>query len=247
MRTLLFSFLCAFAAIIANASTPPEALKNVHTIVCLGDSITQQGEAKGGYVWLVRQYLTSLYPEQKFNVINAGISGHRSNDMLARLDRDVIARKPDLVTISVGINDVWHGFQDNHPGGDGPKGIPLADFAKNVDVMVTKITQAGAKAVVLSTTVITEDVKSSENKKLKAYNSALRKIAKDHDAIFVDLQKPFHNAIVMYTDTSPAHVKVLTVDGVHLNPEGNRIMAKSILNALGVTPAMRQNVRHSIE
>ncbi len=247
MRAIMLSVVSLISCVVAQAATPPILLKDVHRIVCLGDSITQQGEVKGGYVWIIKQYLTALYPDQKIEVINAGISGHRSNDMLARLEKDVLSKKPQLVTISVGINDVWHGFQDNHPKGDGPRGILLKDFTHNVDKIVSKIVNSGSKAVVLSTTVITEEPKAIENKKLLDYNRALRQIAKKHNAIFVDLQKSFHKAINLYYDTSPAHKKVLTVDGVHLNPEGNRFMAKSILNALGVTPAMRMPFKKSIE
>ena len=191
--------------------------------------------------------MTALYPEQKINVINAGIADQRSTEMLARLQKDVLSRKPNLVTISVGINDVWRGFQGNHPTGNGPQGVSLDDFTHNVEEIVSKIVKSGAKVVLLSTTVITEEPKAIENKKLLDYNRALRQIAKKHNVIFVDLQKSFHKAINLYYDPSPAHKKVMTTDGVHLNAAGNRVMAKSILNALGVTPLMRMPVRKSIE
>src|SRR4051794_31980867 len=97
--------LCLAFAQVASAQgthAPPSSLKDVHRIVCLGDSITQGGEAPGGYVWLLRRYLTALYPN--IEVINAGISGHKSTDMLERFQRDVLDKKPNLVTISVGVN-----------------------------------------------------------------------------------------------------------------------------------------------
>src|SRR3569623_1707316 len=80
----------------------PEYLKNVHRIVTLGDSITQGGAHPGGYVWLIEHDLNALYPQHKFEVVNAGISGHKSIDMLARFQRDVVDKKPDLITFSVG-------------------------------------------------------------------------------------------------------------------------------------------------
>ena len=45
----------------------------------------------------------------------AGISGHKSDQMLARLDKDVLSKKPQWMTLSCGVNDVWHG----------PRGVPL--------------------------------------------------------------------------------------------------------------------------
>ena len=41
----------------------------------------------------------------------AGIGGHKSNDMLARLERDVLSKKPQWMTLSCGVNDVWHGVR----------------------------------------------------------------------------------------------------------------------------------------
>src|ERR1044071_4716177 len=178
------ALLCVAAAHIASAQgsrQPPERIRNVHRIVCLGDSITQGGEGPGGYVWLVRHYLAALYGAPSVSegeatgieVLNAGISGHKSNDMLARFQRDVLDKKPDLVTISVGVNDVWHGFYDNHPLGDGPRGVPLSDYRRNVEHMIEQAQKSGAKVVVLSTTVIYENLDGPENVKLIGYNAAL--------------------------------------------------------------------------
>jgi acyl-CoA thioesterase-1 len=239
----LSALLCLGFVQIASAQgthAPPAPLKGIHRIVCLGDSITQAGEAPGGYVWLIRRYLTTLYPN--IEVINAGISGHKSTDMLERFQRDVLDRKPDLVTISVGVNDVWHGFYDNHPLGDGPRGVNLDDYRKNVEAMVQRATAAGARVVVLSTTVIHEELENRENAKLVGYNAALREIARKHNASFVDFQKPFQSLIKAYRSTG-ARDNLLTVDGVHMNPLGNKVMAHTVLSGLGVSPEDRNNVR----
>ncbi len=219
----------------------PLALLGVHKIVCLGDSITQGGEAPGGYVWLVRKYLSTLYPGVE--VINSGISGHKSNDMLARFDRDVLAYHPDMVTISVGVNDVWHGFYEGHPLGDGPQGVSLKDYRQNVEAMVAKAKAANVRVVVLSTTVIHEDLGNRENAKLVGYNAALRDIAHENGALFIDLQRPFHSLIKTYRATTGARDNLLTVDGVHMNPAGNRVMANAILNGLGVPSQSRLDAK----
>src|SRR5258707_12448030 len=84
---------------------PPPALQNVKTLVTLGDSITQGGAAPGGYVWLMQKYLDALYPQQGIKIVNAGISGHKSTDMAARFQKDVLDPRPQLITITVGVND----------------------------------------------------------------------------------------------------------------------------------------------
>jgi len=232
--------------IAAQAQTPPKILENVHRVVMLGDSITQFGDGPGGYVWLVRHYLNDLYPSQNIEVVNAGISGNKSTDMIARFQKDVLDKKPDLVTISVGVNDVWHGFYDNHPMGDGPKGIPLDAYTKNVDDMVTRALATGAKVVVLSATVIYENLDGNENKKAKAYNAALKDIAKKHNCLFVDYQKPFRALIETYRKDTGARDNLLTGDGVHMNPTGNKVMAYTLLQALGITPEDRAKVQDKV-
>ena len=250
MRFLLASlFIFSFGITACTAQTSPERpplLKGVHRIVCLGDSITQGGEGPGGYVWMVRHYLSALYPQQPIEVVNAGISGHKSTDMLARFQRDVLDKKPDLVTISVGVNDVWHGFYDNHPDGDGPRGIPLVEYRQHVEDMIVQAEKSGAKVVVLSTTVIHEE-DNRENAKLKNYNAALRDLAKKHHAAFVDYQKPFWVLINAYRKETGGHELLLTVDGVHMNATGNRVMAHTLLTGLGIAPAAQAAVQSAVD
>ncbi len=252
----LAAVLVLTAAVVSSGAAPlqntrPPLLKDVHRVVCLGDSITQGGEGPGGYVWLVRHYLKALYPgdagSSDIEVINSGISGHKATDMKERYQRDVLDHKPDLVTISVGVNDVWHGFYDNHPLGDGPRGVPLEKYKQLVEEMVVNAQKAHAKVVLLSTTVIHEELDSPENMKLMGYNAALRDIAKKHGAAFIDFQKPFHDLIYAYRKDTGARDLLLTVDGVHMNATGNKVMAYTILNGLGITPEARVSVQAAVD
>lgn len=238
--------VCAMAAPSQKPNVPPTILQGVHRVVCLGDSITEAGEHPGGYVWLVRHYLSNLYPGQDIETLNAGVSGHRSNDMLARFQRDVLRKKPDLVTISVGVNDVWHGFMDNHPKGDGPRGIKLEDFKSNLESMVGQAQAAGIKVVILSTTVIFEDRNSPENKKVDKYNGVLRDIAREHYCPFVDFQRPFWTILDAYHSRTGGRDNFLTVDGVHMNAEGNKVMAHTILTGLGISPKGQEAVQAQV-
>src|ERR1700722_12457149 len=133
---------------------PPKYLQNVHRIECMGASITHANDPGHGYVALLRKTLQSLYPNQNFEVTNAGISGQRAPEMLARWDKDVIQKKPDLVTGHVGTNDVWHGFDDKHPRGDGPGGIDLDTFTRDVTAMVETSIDHSIKIVLISPAVI---------------------------------------------------------------------------------------------
>ena len=239
----LFSILMAPKLSIAAA---PPALDGVHRIVCLGDSITQFGDGPGGYVWLFRHFLQHLYPSQNIEVINAGISGNKSDQMLARFQHDVLDPQPDMITISCGVNDVWHGFYDNHPNGDGPRGIKLPEYTANIEKMIDMALAKHVKVVLLSTTVIYENYDSPENIKLKSYNAALKQLAHKYKLLFIDFQPVYWKILNAYHSTG-ASINLLTVDGVHMNPAGNQLMAHVILDGLGIPIADQRSVEKSVD
>jgi acyl-CoA thioesterase-1 len=217
----------------------PGPLKNVHRIVTMGDSITQAGEQPGGYVSLLRTYFAVLYPDQHIEVMNAGISGHKSTDMEARFQKDVIAHSPDLVTISVGVNDVWHGYRDfargiDHPNGELPAGVSVSLYREKVTAMIEEAQAAKEKVALLSPTLIYENLDSVENKKMMEYVDVMRDLAREHHCMFIDMNKPFRNAIGVYQRYAGKTTNLLTSDGVHMNPAGNKLMAYTILRGLGV-------------
>ena len=189
------------------------------TIVFLGDSITHAGSQPEGYVTLFKLFCGVNGHEVR--VINAGISGHKSNDMLARLDKDVLAHHPDWVSISCGVNDVWHG----------ERGVPLPDYKKNMTEMVDRCLRNGAKVLLLTATPIYEDLNSPENQKLRTYNEFLRQLAREKHVLLCDLFQAFETVYKAKTSDE----KVLTTDGVHMNGRGNRLMAREILRGLGAS------------
>ena len=106
--TILLLLLMGLTMNDRRAEAAGKPLNKGERIVFLGDSITQAGAGEGGYVTLVKEALARQYPDLGIEVIGAGISGNRVPDLEARLDRDVIQKKPTLVVIYIGINDVWH-------------------------------------------------------------------------------------------------------------------------------------------
>lgn len=217
-------------------------LQGVHKIVCLGDSITQFGDGPNGYVGLMRAYLAQAYPQNAFEVVNAGVSGNTSNDELARFDRDVLQKKPDLLTVSVGVNDVWHGFNAQHPQGGGPGGVTLDVYRANVEKIVGQAQAQGIVVVLLSPTVIGEDLNDPRNAMAADYTQALREIARGRKCLFVDLRLPFETYLDLSRTTGHTD-NLLTGDGVHMNDWGNRVMAATILSAL-LSPAPKGVTLH---
>jgi lysophospholipase L1-like esterase len=186
----------------------------------MGDSITQQG----GYVRLTDYVLKTDYPDLKATVFNAGIGGQKAENMEPRFVHDMhLVDKPAFCFISVGINDVWHRV-----------GAPidpavLEAYKGNVIKMVDEAQAAGATAVLLTPTLIYEDLNSEGNKRLVAFVDAEKQIATDKKAVLVDL----HQMFITAEAAKPAGLR-LTADGVHMNAYGDAIMAYGVLRALGV-------------
>ena len=124
----LLSLLLAVVGPAASKDAPKEfMLKQGDLIVAMGDSITEGG----GYLKQADQVLAAQYPDLKLQKIkNAGVSGQKAEDMVKRFEKDVVAKKPAVVTISVGINDVWHRVNKPHD----PK--VLEAYKENVTKMV---------------------------------------------------------------------------------------------------------------
>ncbi len=216
MKLLVSAALCG--AIAAGEI----AVKEGEKIAFLGDSITQGGMGPTGYVSLVIHGL-------KTNGINAtavgaGISGHKSNDMLARLQRDVIDKKPHWVTVSCGVNDVWHG----------EKGVPLESYKQNLAQIVEKCQAAGIKVMILTATMITENPKDANNQKLAAYNDFLRELAKEKKCLLADLSAAMQKDLDELEKSGKKRGNLLTSDGVHMNPYGNQMMAEGVLRGFGL-------------
>lgn len=225
----LFASLIALVG-PAPADTPKELqLKKGDQIVAIGDSITQgaNNRDKTGYLDDIDALLAERYPDLKLpKVINVGISGQKAEDLVVRFKKDVVDKKPQWVTISIGINDVWHRLKDPH------KPEVLAKYTENVGKMVDMAQAAGIKVILLSPTVIQEDAAAEGNKRLAEYIAAEKKIAEEKKCQFVNLHQMFLAALAK----KPADVKGnwLTGDGVHMKPMGDALMALGALRALGV-------------
>jgi lysophospholipase L1-like esterase len=244
------SIVPMFQSSVSQATPPPivqSILAGKRRIVTVGDSITEAGKYPGGYVWLLQRYFNMLYPDRKIEIINAGISGNKAKDMQARFQKDAIDKQPDLITINVGVNDVWHAFFDFqksqfHPQGNLPAGASLAEYREKLTQMVQAAQAAGIQVALLSPTPIREVLDGPENKRLQDYIAAMREIARQNRCPFIDLNAPFREVIGSFQKHAGKTLNLLAADGVHPNPAGNRIIAFTVLRGLGVSPKDIENL-----
>ena len=226
--TLLGFLFLAIAASAALADPTPVVLKKGDRVVFLGDSITAGGNGGKGYIQVIRKHLADKKKDLDIECIGAGISGNKVPDLQKRVDKDVVAKKPTIVVIYIGINDVWHG-ENNPKNGTAPDA-----FEAGLKEVIGKCTKAGARVILCTPTVIGE-LPGGANKldgKLDDYAKISRKVAKDLDLNLCDLRKAF----VDHLETNNAQKRasgILTTDRVHLNEAGNRLVAETILKSLG--------------
>ena len=192
-------------------------------VAFLGDSITQAGARPGGYCNLVIETLNKKGLEVK--PVYAGISGHKSNQMLARLEKDVIAHKPKWMTLSCGVNDVWHG----------KRGVELPEYKKNITAIVDQAKAAGINVIILTSTMIKEDADNELNQKLRSYNDFLIQLSKEKQCRLADLNKLMQETVKSMEKNDRGNT--VTSDGVHMNSAGNMMMAKGVLKAMGMSKA----------
>lgn len=150
----MFRTLALLVMLAASVAAQAEIrVKDGERIAFLGDSITQLGQYQTGFVNLVMEGLKDA-GVKNLDRIDAGASGNRFTQMLGRID-GVLAKKPDRILISCGVNDVWH---REHIQPDGRHtGVDLPDYIKNMREMYDRADKAGAKVVVLTSTLITDD------------------------------------------------------------------------------------------
>ena len=191
------------------------------TVVFLGDSITHYGANNPyGYVQLVVKGLSANGIVPKW--FGAGIPGNKALHMNARFDKDVLARKPDLVTISAGVNDVWFARPD----------CTLDKYRVDMEQMIERGEAAGVKVVLLTPTTAMGEF---NNPNIVKYAECVRELAAKHGLVVADTWKAVRDVI-----DDPAGAKLVprglkaTADGVHMAPMGDRAMARCVLRAFGL-------------
>ncbi len=237
---ILLAILTLAISLQASDGAEPAGLQKGDRIVFLGDSITAGGVRADGYVTLIGQGLAQHHGDLGIEIIGAGISGNKVPDCQKRLDRDVLAKKPTIVVIYIGINDVWHWSRD--------AGTTKEDYEAGLRDLIQRCQQAGARVVLCTPSVIGERTDGSNkfDEMLEEYAAISRKVAGEMSCQLVDLRKRFLEHLKLH-NADNAERGVLTTDGVHLNAAGNRFVADCIVDVVcGQDHAAGKVLRHVV-
>ena len=206
------------AAVAAAAAAAIESSKTAPIIVMLGDSTTDQGMPR-----FVKKQLDKLINSERLRptVINAGKGGDNATSALERIENDVLAHHPDIVTVSFGLNDT---------GGRKPD-----QFKESLLTMI-KIFKAADIQVVLMTSTPFNNERHGWGKQFEAdggldeymdkeFCQKMRSLANGKEVLLIDLHAIFKDAFKKDTDLIN---KVISSDGVHLTTEGYVRIAKHV-------------------
>ncbi|MDE6412009.1 MAG: GDSL family lipase [Clostridia bacterium] len=187
-------------------------------IIFFGDSITDAerdrenpNDLGKGFVLFAANKLRLLYPEKELLILNKGIGGERTTELLQRIEKDVVAEKPDLVVLLAGINDVWRRM-------DGGEVTTEEQFRTNYKKLVETIQGTGAKLILIESFLL--DVASKKNFRpyVDAFNKIIREIA-DGKIPLIPMDEIFRG---LTQDISP---EKFAADGVHPTHRGCRYIA----------------------
>lgn len=205
------------------AMSCPKQQSQQMKVIFFGDSITELGVKPNGYITQLKE----IYSQKNENVelIGSGISGDKVYDLYLRVEQDVIAKKPDVVVIWIGVNDVWHKSLLG-TGTDADK------FEKFYNAIIKKLQQNNIQVFVCTPAVIGERTDLNElDQELDKYAAIIRQVGKESSSSIIDLRSAFKTYIkannLLNNDRG-----ILTYDGVHLNDRGNQLVADEMYKAL---------------
>ncbi len=186
------------------------------TIVCFGDSVTGLYYHTGGrraYTDLLQLAIQRVYPSAEVTTFNAGISGNTTRDGLTRIDADVLAKKPSVVTVMFGLNDITR--------------VTINDYRANLLTIVEKIRGAGAEVVLCTpNSVITTASRPTE--KLEQYCDVVREIAREHSVTLCDCYAAYQH---LRRQDAQAW-RLLMSDEIHPNCNGHKRIAEQIAETI---------------
>lgn len=153
---------------------PRQFLKEVRgattgtVVVCVGSSTTH-ASASGDYVARLRERLGG----RGYEFVNAGANGSTSADVVVRLN-DVVACRPDAVTILIGINDVRS---------DTPEREARAAYRDNLEAILDRLrTRTDARIAFLSLQPLGEELDSEINRRVQRFNAVIEDVVARYDA-----------------------------------------------------------------
>jgi lysophospholipase L1-like esterase len=220
------------------SAAPAVVLENEATILFQGDSITdarrdrksegnenQPGMLGQGYPFHIAGQLLAEYPERKLRIFNRGISGNKVPDLAARWQKDCLDLKPTLLSILIGVNDLWHKLNGKYDGTPETYREGFSALLKQTKESLPEVTLVICEPFVTRCGAVND----SWFPEFETRRAIASEVAKEAGAIWVPFYEKFNELIV--TSTEPAY---WAGDGVHPTHAGHALMAKVWRETVGI-------------
>ena len=197
-------------------------------ILFQGDSVTDCGRGRSnptklgdGYASFAAQMIKSHFPDTNFEFFNHGISGDRTIDLKRRWETDCIEVNPDILSILIGINDVWRAFDSNDP-------TTNENYEENYrDILERAKTKTTANLIILEPFVLmTSPDHETWREEMSGKIAITRRLAREYADAYIPLDGLFAAACV---GNSPAE---FAKDGIHPTELGAQFIAGHYTNAV---------------
>ena len=203
-------------------------IKKGSVVLFQGDSITDAGRSRAdaakannqkalgqGYSWIAAANMLTELPDHDLKVFNRGVSGHKVHQLAARWQKDCLNLKPDVLSILIGVNDIWHHLNGNY---DGTVSTYESDYRNLIERTLNVL--PGVKLVICEPFVLRCGAVSDKwFPEFDKFRFAAKKISNEFNAHFIPFQSMFDKAI---TIAPPEH---WAKDGVHPSSNGAALMA----------------------
>ncbi len=209
--------------------------KDGDKILFTGDSITDAGRKRPvgeglwdgvgtGYVRVIDNLLTAVYPDYHLHIMNTGVSGNTSRDLLARVEEDVVKLNADYVVFMIGANDVWR--QVDEPCVTGGH-VYLPEYSRNVAAFIDRVQESGATVICMLPYYMESNKADLMRVKIEECASAARRICEAKGVMCIETQPVFDEYLKHRYSAS------LSWDRVHPGPVGSTLLAGAFLRAIG--------------
>jgi len=196
-------------------------------IVFIGDSITDAGRREvdppygTGYMSLVRAFVTARRPDLGLVWFNRGVNGNTVRDLAARWEADVVALRPDWLSVMIGINDVWRFL------GNEAEGVPLEEFERIYRRLLKRAVEAaGCRLILADPYVVEADPAEPHRTKSDLYGRVAQRLAAEFGAVHVRTQQALDRALATTVPSEWSH------DRIHLDLPGHAVLAQAYLDLL---------------
>lgn len=198
-------------------------------ILFIGDSITDCGRRDvfapygNGYVSMVRALLLARYPDCGLSFVNRGIGGNTVRHLAQRWEQDVIAERPDWLSVKIGINDVWRAFGDN-----ASEAVPIDEYEATLRTLLDRSREAtGARLILMEPYVMEPDRTEPMRSAMDQFGAVVDRIAVEYGVVLVRTQAAF-DAVLEHTPPTD-----WAEDRVHPALPGHAVIALAFLRAVG--------------